>query len=184
MSVLTQDIIDNAVLKIKTMQYKLNWELVKEEEYGGDISCCMTRLKLLWLWRRTLSCQQLAVPATGTIMLVEVEPMADLWINVFVDEVSISGIISSTTISDQVAFMNYMVGIINTYQSVYKATYDHDNQWIVISAGNSNHTLTATYGNGAEPVTITNFVGGSIRKGCLSDDQIKDLIGDINVMCK
>ena len=53
----TQAEIDEAVMIAKNATYKLAYELGLEQKYGGVIDCCVTKLKLLWMYEQALSCQ-------------------------------------------------------------------------------------------------------------------------------
>lgn len=53
----TQAEIDNAVMIAKNATYKLAFELALESKYGGVIDCCVTKLKLLWMYEQALACQ-------------------------------------------------------------------------------------------------------------------------------
>jgi hypothetical protein len=53
----TQTEIDEAIMIAKNATYKLAYELALEQKYGGVIDCCVTKLKLLWMYERALSCQ-------------------------------------------------------------------------------------------------------------------------------
>lgn len=187
---ITQLEIDTAVLKIKTMQYKLNWELVKEEQYGGDTSCCMTRLKLLWLWRRTLSCQKQKIKATGKISVNRIAyPGNTVTYQVLVNGVAISDNlshhISGPSPGNVVAILTDIVNSINSYQSVYVAglVSNGSDSYIILIGRVTNLDIISYNTTGImifDTVQMTNAVTG----GCLTDEKIKDLIGDINIMCK
>lgn len=49
--------INEAVMIAKNATYKLAYELTLEQRYGGNIDCCITKLKLLWMYEQALSCQ-------------------------------------------------------------------------------------------------------------------------------
>ena len=181
---LTQEIIDNAILKIKGMESSLAWELMKEEEYGGNISCCMFRLGLLWLWRRALSCQVVEVNAEGVIELSIAGVSHPSNVQVLVDGTSISGLctLNSTSVS---AWLNFIVGKINTYQSNYIATYDSVSGKVYIKGPTSaafglQVTTTWPY----LTFIVTNASSGVSKSGCLSDTETKSLIGKINGLCQ
>ncbi len=56
--ILLQADIDEAVMIGKNGSYRLANELALELKYGGNIDCCLCKLKRLWLWTRTLSCMK------------------------------------------------------------------------------------------------------------------------------
>lgn len=72
--VLTQETIDVAVMTGKNATYKLAYELALGEKYGDDITCCVTKLKLIWLYTQALICQKEvtdAWPAENNCLSVE-----------------------------------------------------------------------------------------------------------------
>ena len=65
MAVVTQIEIDEATLIAKTATYKLAAELAVEQKYGGNIDCCIKKLKMLWILTRRISCMN------GSVLTVE-----------------------------------------------------------------------------------------------------------------
>lgn len=55
--IITQDQIDDAILTGKGAGYKLAYELVLEENYGGKVECCYNKLNLIWMWVDALACE-------------------------------------------------------------------------------------------------------------------------------
>lgn len=59
--IITQAQIDDAILTAKGAGYKLAYELVLEENYGGKVDCCYNKLTLIWLWFDALACEDRSV---------------------------------------------------------------------------------------------------------------------------
>lgn len=181
--VLTQEIIDDAVLKVKGMQSKLAWELVKEEEFGGDISCCMTRLKLLWLWKNAIACKVLEVSSEATVKVIWSGPSHITSIHVYVNGEDISGLVTSSSTS-ATAWMQLITTSINAFQTTYKAIYDSTNAIITLYAKSGKELLVTTHSTWPGlTFETTDFTGYVEASGCISDEQTKALIGKINTMC-
>lgn len=179
----TQIEINDAVLTVKGMQSSLAWELMKEEEYGGDTSCCMFRLGLLWLWRRALSCQVVEKKSTATILIQIGGAPHSATIQIFVNKISISGFVTGSTGSTATAWMQLLVTSINAYQTTYFASFDGTN--IILNGGDGSELLvTSSTTWPGVVITTTDFSGYVAANGCLSDAEIKSLIGKINVLCQ
>ena len=184
----TQLEVNDAVLKVKGMEYKLAWELAMDEKYGGDISCCIKRFKLYWAWRTVLSCQVVGVNAIGRIAVTDTSTANSLTtLQITVGE-------EIKPISEAITFGTYtltqwlaaIAASVNSYQTVYKATSDATKIYITGNCKNAYYGNTLSYENVGEPVTatITDFAGGICKEGCLSDDTLCSLIGKINSACQ
>ncbi len=177
----TQLQIDTAVLKVKGMFYRLCWELVKEEQYGGKIDCCREKAKLFYLWRRSLSCQVVEVLGVGTIQMTGINgPPTLRHLEVFVNGRSISGPLATTSIVIN-TWMAVIRDAINAYQTTYVAFYNITTQVMTIS-GKIDGTLTITYTN-TLIMEYSDVIGYVSPNGCLTDTEVFDLIGKINTAC-
>ncbi len=149
----------------------------------GDISCCIRKLKLFWLWRKALSCQVVEVKSTGSVEIGTVGgPPSPRNVIIFVDGVEIGRVLSNST--SNTAWMGQLAININAYQSVYVAIYDTVNQIVNITASDAlNHIITETHTVNAT-ITTVDITDGILRSGCLSDEKVFNLIGKINNACK
>lgn len=178
----TQAEINNAVMIAKNATYKLAYELALEQKYGGVIDCCVTKLKLLWMYEQALACHLENVNATGTIEITVI-PQGST-IDILVSEVTISGVYTRTT-ADQTVEMIALTAQINAYQDDYVAVFDSTQGTfgkIVVTALNcTSVTMTATVVNAT--VSVTGLTG-VCANNCLTDEKAWSLIGKIKSICK
>ncbi len=178
----TQAEIDEAVMIAKNATYKLAYELALEQKYGGVIDCCVTKLKLLWMYEKALACHREAVDATGTIE-ISVIP-AGTEITILVDGEAISGVYTRTT-SNQASEMILLTANINAFQEDYVAVFDSTQgtygKIVVTGPSCTSVAMTATVVNATVYVT---GLTGDCTVNCISDEKAKKLIAKIKSMCK
>ncbi len=178
----TQAEIDEAVMIAKNATYKLAYELALEQKYGGVIDCCVTKLKLLWMYEKALACHREELNASGTVE-ISIIPVGTQ-ITILVAGVAISGVYTRTT-ADQATEMIGLTANINAFQTTYRAVFDSTQgtygKVVVTGVTCADKTMTATVVNAT--VYVTNLVG-SCTVNCLTDDKAKKLIAKIKSMCK
>lgn len=187
MVTVTQIEIDEATMIAKNAAYRLAYELSLEKNYGGNIDCCVTKLKLLWMYVRAISCQKEQSNVSGSIMLVSCT--AGDTIHIFIGGVGIGGIYTcgSSSISTE---MTGLINLINTSQTLYVATLTGSGNVKLISVASGsckNSLITAsltTLGMTLPVLSIDSLSGGYCSSSnCLSDDKTKKLIAKIRSMC-
>lgn len=180
----TQAEIDEAVMIAKNATYKLAYELALEQKYGGVIDCCVTKLKLLWMYEKALACHKEYFNAEGYVELLTVGDGSAISLRAGAET------ISSTYTAGTTNVVTEMIGLtenIRAYGSDYDAVFDSTlgtSGKIVITAPTpASATLTATLAGSPVPTaTLTSFVG-SATINCISDEKAKKLIAKIKSMC-
>jgi len=177
----TQAEIDEAVMIAKNATYKLAYELALEQKYGGVIDCCVTKLKLLWMYERALACHKEYLNASGTIELTLVENLD--FIIIYVNEVNISGTYTFTNDSEATQ-MALLAGVINAYQSDYVAYFDATLGSVgkITLTGQDCTAGDITISTGKATSVIVDLVG-VCTVNCLTDEKAKKLIAKIKSMC-
>jgi len=177
----TQAEIDNAVMMSKNATYKLAYELSLESKHGGVIDCCVTKLKLLWMYERALECHLEYQNANGTIE-ISVIP-AGTEITILIDGEAISGVYTRTT-ANQASEMILLTANINAFQDDYVAVFDSTlgtmGKIVVTGPDCTDAEMTATVVNAT--VVVTDLVG-VCADNCLTDEDAKKLIAKIKSMC-
>jgi hypothetical protein len=183
----TQAEIDEAVMIAKNATYKLAYELALEQKYGGVIDCCVTKLKLLWMYEKALACQKQYVYANGTIELLTITTALDT-ISIRAGSTSISGTMAFVT-TNVTTEMTRLATAINTYQTDYVAYFDatlgSKGKVSLTAPTYAPATLTATVVGSVSPptLTLTGLDGGEQALNCLTDEKAKKLIAKIKSMC-
>lgn len=174
----TQANIDEATMIAKNAMYKLAYELSIEAKHGGNIDCCIGKLKLLWLYRRAISCQQIYSTSLATYKIItSLSGVYDLLIN---GKTIINGTIITNGIHSPSVQMNSLVVLINFYNTDIVATYEDG--LIKIVGPCTNPVLSHYISEGsAEIVSFEN--GFCVGDNCLSDSKIEKLIIKIKKLC-
>lgn len=181
---ITQSDIDEATMIAKNGAYKLAYELSLEAKYGGNIDCCLNKLKLLWMWANTMACQYVAVESEGFFQLLVTTPGSE-W-QLFAGDIAISpvGIVGVAGIPNNV--MEAAIDEINDYQSDYVATLDTSGSDYVIRLTGpcSNLKLKIETNNIENRWVISGMSDGHCPDtNCLTDESIKKLIAKIKSTC-
>ena len=181
----TQAEINDAVMIAKNATYKLAYELSLEQRYGGNIDCCVTKLKLLWMYENALSCQVEANLASSTIEVVSITT-GDI-VNIRVGTTSIINPYTELSGSEGEAMLG-LTSAINTYQGRYVATYDS-------TVGASGRITLDSPVSTTESVVVSLTAVGLItpvvtatdlevvNNNCLTNDKAKKLIAKIKSIC-
>lgn len=181
----TQLEIDTAVMVAKNATYKLAYELALERKYGGNIDCCVTKLKLLWLYKRALSCQKEYINSQGALEIT-LSAASGTTVNVFINDISISGVFvpSSTNVG---AEMVLLADAINNYQTDHLAYFDlslgNNGKITIVNDSCVEDVLEVVITGEGTATTRTKIVGGVCASNCLTDEKAKKLIAKINSMC-
>jgi len=188
----TQLEIDTAVMVAKNATYKLAYELALERKYGGNIDCCVTKLKLLWLYKRALACQ---VEYTETTTLVDESTVSYTYRYDVKTQTSIyfNGLL--VLAASEISFANLAAKLVTlsaalpTGVSVVSGTLTETTYQLVWTGTCSNGIITMSTDNGRGVVVNTDYdlAGGvcsaSTNPNCLTNEKAKKLIAKINSMC-
>jgi hypothetical protein len=176
----TQTELDNATMIAKYATSTLAYELALEEKYGGNVNCCVTKLKLLHLYTKAIMCQTEMVEAEGSIDILEIEE-GDT-ISVLVAGATISGTFTATN-STVALQMGLLATQINAYQSVYEAYYDPAIGKMTVTADDCEAATMTVSTTGGPTITVASIAAGTCANNCLTDDSARALIGKIKSMC-
>lgn len=178
----TQAEIDEATMIAKNAAYKLAYELGLELKYGGKVDCCKRKLKLLWLWANTLSCQTAIQSAEGIVEITNVS--IGNTINVLVNGESITDGVQISPTDNETTAMQALATIINEQDSEYTATFNGDkSKGEVYITGPCDAKLLTVVTVGAT-VVVTDFTGGFCEdQSCLTETKLKSLIAKVRAMC-
>lgn len=180
----TQAEINEATIIAKNAAYKLAYELALEAKYGGKVQCCMTKLKLLWLWANILSCQTAIGESVATIEITTCTSGDAL--DILVDGETIVDGPRNVATSDETTLMLGITAVINSMNSEYKATFDASiRKGIINLTGPCDNPVLSVVMTGADPVVVyEGFSDGyCAAKSCLTEAKIKSLISKVRAMC-
>lgn len=178
----TQAEIDEATMIAKNAAYKLAYELSLEAKYGGKIDCCMTKLKLLWMWANTLSCQTAIQDSVAEIEVTQIS-VGDT-VNVLFGGETITGgavTIESSNITDVMTGFCVIVNAIDGYSATLNAD---KRSGVVEITGPCSNPVLEIISTGDPAITYSGFSGGyCAAQSCLTDAKIKSLISKVRAMC-
>lgn len=183
MSNITQDSLDIRLQKLICCIGTLGGEIQGMIAVGND--CYkekLQKLKILVGYLEALECYSIddtSVNSTGTLEITK--SSAGLSIEVFVNNISISGIYNTTS-TNVVVQAALLTAAINAYQSTYVAVHTIGTGIITITGNCSNEPLTVTADVGLD-ITVSGLTGGTCSTNCLTEEQVLVMFDRVSQYC-